>query len=129
MAVLVLRLPSVVETLILGVHFLDPPSFGSSNVPAENPYLLGARLPLKNWTRYGWKPQRMMIKYVRTLTTEPKNWQKTATNKYGCSRLYVVFRIIVYCTSNKCVILFMYNNHLNTYYVFGLRIDLNEGYN
>ena len=70
-------------------------SFGSSNVPAKNPYLLVARLPLINWTRYGSKSPRMMIDIVRTLTKEPKLWQKAVTNNYGCSKC-VQFNEFVY---------------------------------
>ena len=83
-------------------------SFGSSNVPARNLYLRVAKLRLKNWTRHGSKSQRMMIDIVRTLTKEPKVWQKAVTNNYGCSRC-MPFNDFVsgasnYCTSNSCFI-------------------------
>ena len=87
MVVLVLRLPrifpSFAETLML-VQYQNT-SIGNSNVPAKNLYLLVAWLPLKNCTRYGSKSQRMMIKFVLTLTNEPKLWRKAVTNNYGCS--------------------------------------------
>ena len=78
-------------------------SFGSSNVPARNLYLRVAKLRLKNWTRHGSKSQRMMIDIVRTLTKEPKLWQKAVTNNYGCSRC-MPFNDFVYGASNYCLL-------------------------
>ena len=122
-AVMRLRVPSFAEALILFEY--QTLSFGSSNVPARNLYLMVAKLPLKNWTRHGSKSRKMMIKFVLTVTKEPKLWQKAVTNIYGCSRC-MPFNDFVY---DDCNYRLLYTNYLFHFYVFVLRINLNKIFN